>query len=133
MMDNLDIVRLVEDNGIELSFTQTERNPFMPGDNSDMDHWLCTLTAPGVETFDFYVSTAGDVRIDDTLAISVLVEDIKTYRGCPGYADFLLIMGLNDDDSRSDVEVAWAEMTRLAPLVEQVVGLADNVRPGIGL
>jgi hypothetical protein len=130
-----EIEELMESKGIAVAFAAADANPFMPGDNDDMRHWFCTLSADGVEAFDFYVSATEGPEMSGARAVAFVMEDVKVYRGCPGYADFLLLMGLGDDDSRADLAVAWSEMGRLTPLVESVFDLdreAAPAAPGMG-
>jgi len=125
-MEPGDIRRLMEERGLVLREAPTEANPFMPGDNSDMVHHYCTLSGGGIEAFEFYASTTPDIEPDAADLVAVLLEDVKAYRGCAGYADFMLVFGLSDDEGRADVELAWDELSRLAPLAEQVVAMANE-------
>ncbi|MBY3151291.1 hypothetical protein HFO56_02680 [Rhizobium laguerreae] len=126
-----DIRRLLDENSLSLSRAKTEANPFMPGDKGGMNHYFCTLSGAGIEHFEFYVSCTPDIEPIDVDMIDVLVKDIKAYRGCVGYEDFLRIFDLNDDEERADVVLAWRELARLAPLVEQVVELANDNRRAV--
>jgi hypothetical protein len=123
-----DISRLLDENSIVLAKAKTEANPFQPGDKSGMDHFFCTLSGPSIEHFEFYVSYTPDLQPGDADVIDVLIKDIKTYRGCVGYSDFLNVFGLSDDEDRADVRVAWQELGRLAPFVDQVAELAAHQR-----
>jgi hypothetical protein len=124
-----EIRRLLDENNLVLTTALTENNPFMPGEKGDMWHYFCTLSGDSVDHFEFYVSCTPDVEPKDVDVIDVLVKDIKTYRGCEGYEDFLRVFGLTDDEDRADIAVAWQELGRLAPLVDQVVELANDSRP----
>jgi hypothetical protein len=126
-----DIRRLLDENSLSLSTTKTEANPFQPGDMADKEgmlHYFCTLSGPGIDQFEFYASCTPDIEPDDVDIIEVVVNDVKAYRGCVGYEDFLRLFGLNDDEDRADVVLAWQELGRLAPLVEQVSELANDNR-----
>ncbi|MCZ7861221.1 hypothetical protein O9X98_07345 [Agrobacterium salinitolerans] len=123
-----EIGRLLDENNLVLTIAQTENNPFMPGEKEDMWHYFCTLSGSAIDNFEFYVSCTPDVEPKDVDVIDVLVKDIKTYRGCQGYEDFLRVFGLTDDEDRADIAVAWQELGRLAPLVDQVVELANDNR-----
>jgi hypothetical protein len=126
-----DIRRLLDENSLSLSRRKTESNPFQPGNPADkegMDHFFCTLSGPGIDQFEFYVSCTPDIEPRDVDMIEVVVKDVKAYRGCVGYEDFLRLFGLNDDEDRADVVLAWQELERLAPLVEQVSELANDNR-----
>jgi hypothetical protein len=130
-MTSEDIAELMEENGLVLKRAQTERNPFMPGEKSDMVHLYCTLSGGGIESFEFYFSHTEDMSPTDVDIVSLLVKDIKTYRGCAGYAEFMLVFSLTDDEDRADLAVAWEELGRLAPLVDRVLdlGTAPEVAP----
>lgn len=128
MMDTDGIRKLLDDNDLSLTVVRTEANPFMPGDTADLVHNYCTLSGNGIDSFEFYASTSPEIEPDLADLIEVLLRDVKAYRGCHGYADFLLIFGLDDGEDRADVTVAWTELERLAPLVEQVIDLANNNR-----
>jgi hypothetical protein len=127
-MNHQDIDQLLEDNSLVLTKNQTETNPFMPGEKDDMYHWFCTLSGPAIEHFEFYVSCTPEIDPTDTDMLNVLVKDIKTYRGCEGYEDFLKVFGIDDGEDRAEVALAWQELGRLAPLVEQVVELVNDDR-----
>jgi hypothetical protein len=116
-----DIRRLLDENSLSLSTTKTEANPFQPGDMADKEgmlHYFCTLSGPGIDQFEFYASCTPDIEPDDVDIIEVVVNDVKAYRGCVGY----------EDEDRADVVLAWQELGRLAPLVEQVSELANDNR-----
>ncbi|MDW9479077.1 hypothetical protein GOB57_10415 [Sinorhizobium meliloti] len=130
-MNPEDIRRLLDENSLVLTIAQTETNPYMPGDKEDMDHYFCTLSGASIAHFEFYVSCTADIELGDVDVIDVLVKDIKIYRGCDGYLDFLRVFGLTDDEDRADVVVAWQELGRLAPLVEQVVELGNDNRRNV--
>jgi hypothetical protein len=126
-----DIRRLLDENSLSLSMTRTETNPFQPGESADKEgmlHYFCTLSGPGIDQFEFYSSYTPDLEPNDVDIIEVVVNDVKAYRGCVGYEDFLRLFGLNDDEDRADVVLAWQELERLAPLVEQVSDLANDNR-----
>ncbi|MCS4089440.1 hypothetical protein [Rhizobium sp. BK176] len=123
-----DIRRLLDENSLSMSTTRTEANPFQPGDKAGMVHYFCTLSGPGIDQFEFYTSNTPDIEPGDVDMIEAVVNDVKAYRGCVGYEDFLRLFGLNDDEDRADVVLAWQELERLAPLVEQVADLANDNR-----
>lgn len=123
-----EIERLLDENSLVLTKTRTENNPFMPGEKDDMYHWFCTLSGPAIAHFEFYASCTPEVEPTDADMVDVLVKDIKAYRGCSGYEDFLKVFGIDDGEDRADVALAWQELGRLAPLVEQVVELANDNR-----
>lgn len=128
-MTSEDISAIIEANGLNLTRSKTETNPFMPGDKSDMEHFYCTLSGGGIDSFEFYFSHTDDVSPTDEDLVSLLVNDIKTYRGCSGYEEFLKVFKLNDDEDRADIALAWEELGRLAPLVDQVLDLANDNAP----
>lgn len=124
-----EISGLFETNGLSLTRTQTEANPFMPGDKDGLDHYYCVLSGGGIETFEFYFSHTPDLSPSDEELVGVLMTDIKAYRGCSGYEDFLRVFKLTDDEDRADVALAWDELGRLAPLMDQVLELANGAAP----
>lgn len=126
-----EIGALFDDNGLVLTRSRTESNPFMPGYKSDMDHYYCTLSGGGIDSFEFYFSHTSDLSPEDIDMVGVLVGDIKAYRGCAGYEDFLRVFKLSDDEDRADTVLAWEELGRLAPLVEQVLDLANDNAPAV--
>nr|WP_250807601.1 hypothetical protein [Neorhizobium tomejilense] len=123
------IADLFEENGLTLVRTATESNPFMPGGKEDLKHIYCTLSGGGIDSFEFYFSHTADLSPSDHEIVELLIKDIKTYRGCAGYAEFLLVFKLNDDEDRADLAVAWEELGRLAPLVKQVIDLDQTNAP----
>ncbi len=135
-MTQEEIGAVLDDNALSLTRTVTENNPFMPGEKKDLEHFYCTLSGPAIEPFEFYFSRSPGQEPDDATVISLLMKDIKTYRGCGGYEDFLRVFKLNDDEDRAELVIAWEELARLAPLVEQVAALGkanEPIAPSTGM
>lgn len=127
-MDHREIERLIDENSLALVANRTETNPFVPGVKDDMYHFFCTLSGPAIADFEFYSSCTPDLEPTPADMIETLISDVKVYRGCGGYEDFLRVFGLDDGEDRADVTIAWRELERLAPLVEQINELtADRV------
>lgn len=124
-----EITDAIERHAIEMSTGVATRNPFMPGDTSDMVHWFCNLSGHGLESFDFYLSFKGPAEPTLPAALHALSLDIKMYRGCAGYEDLLPILGLDDGEDRADLAVTWSELERLAPLLEQILDMAPEQAP----
>lgn len=129
----IDAAELLNAHGLAFKSHQVAENPYMPHDASDMRHWLCSLSGDAVEGFEFYVS-AGDGACPDApepaFALSLVMEDVRAFRECSGYADFARLIGVDDEDPAG--MVAWNEVSRLAPLVESLVESVPgrDARPG---
>ena len=118
-----DIQSIIDAHGLSFRCHEVEANPYMPQDSSDMRHWLCTVSGGPVEGFEFYVSLGEDAGLPRAeLALSLVLEDVRSFRECDGYADFARLIGVDEDDPAG--RVAWEEIARLAPLVEALAELS---------
>ena len=122
-----EIASVMSDAGMTLDVRAAERNPYISGEAEGMRHFLCELSGRRFESFDFYVSATPGTEMDDASIISLVLEDVKVYRGCPGYDDFLRLMGVDDGEDRTEAAVAWEEMERLAPLVDKAFPYANTL------
>lgn len=123
----LDVESIMTANGLSFGCHPVAENPFMPQDSRDLSHWFCTISGGPVEGFEFYVSVGEDVTDDQpsaALALSLVLEDVRSFRSCEGYSDFVRMIGLDETDPAG--AVAWEELGRLAPLVEALVELGEK-------
>lgn len=116
-----DINEFINSNEIEITFSPSDANPFMPGQNSDLDHWFCNLTTPNTNSFDFYFSATNDIKPEPEMVLARLIDDIDKYKECNGYSDFIALFDTSEGEGEAELAVAWAELERLAPLVEQLL------------
>lgn len=125
----LDPDTLMEANGLSFAASEVDGNPYMPQDSSDMRHWLCSVSGSGLPGFEFYVSLEADAATGPSasLALSLVIEDVRAYRECGGYSDFAKMIGIEDDDPAGGL--AWAEIGRLAPLAEAFLDLGSGSVP----
>lgn len=122
-MPEIDVAAIMEANGLSFSCHEVEANPYMPQDSSDMRHWLCYVSGGPIEGFEFYLSLGEDAGLPDArVALSLVLEDVRSYRECRGYADFARLIGIDEDDPAG--RVAWEEIARLAPLAEAFAALS---------
>lgn len=125
-----DFAEIIEANGLQFSTMQAETNPFIDQVDDADRHWFCTFSGHALPGFDFYVTTGadhGDVPPTAEFALELVAEDVRAYRECEGYADFARLMGVDDEDPQGFA--AFDEISRLAPLVEEVLGLDVSNRP----
>ena len=117
-----DMLSIIEANGLAFGCHEVEANPYMPQDSSDMRHWLCTVSGGAVDGFEFYVSLGEDAGHPDAqIALSLVLEDVRSFRSCTGYGDFARLIGVEEDDPAG--RVAWEELQRLAPIAESLAEL----------
>lgn len=117
-----DISEFINSNEIKITFSPSDDNPFMPGHKADLNHWFCNLTTPNSNSFDFYFSGTNDIKPEAEMVLSRLIEDIDKYKECNGYSDFIALFDTSEGEGDAELAVAWAELERLEPLVEQLIG-----------
>ena len=118
---------LIDAHGLVFSCHEVAENPFMPQDSDDLRHWFCTVSGGAVPGFEFYVSLgddAGGAEPSPSLAISLVMEDVRSFRACEGYADFAKMIGLDETDPSG--RVAWDEIERLAPMAEALADIGQK-------
>lgn len=125
----LEASALLAAHGLEFKCHAVGANPFMPQESSDLSHWLCSLSGGPLAGFEFYVSLGRDHagEPEAALALSLVAADVRSYRGCEGYADFARLIGIEDDDPSG--MPAWEEISRLAPAVEALFEGAPSSLP----
>lgn len=124
----IDLPSLIESNGLEFNAIPAASNPLMPQESADLSHWFCTLSGDAISGFDFYVSLGADYEGREPsleFALSLLIEDVRSYRGCEGYEDFARLLGIDDGDPEGDALcfAAYEELSRLSPLIDEVLDL----------
>lgn len=125
-----DFAAIIEANGLQFATMRAETNPFIDRvDEGDL-HWFCTFSGGAISGFDFYVTTGADHGEEPPtaeFALELVSEDVRAYRDCDGYADFARLMGVDDEDPQGFA--AFDEISRLSPLVEEVLDLDVAQRP----
>lgn len=119
-----DYAAIIETNGLQLSTMRAETNPFVNFVRDGDTHWFCTFSGDAVSGFDFYITTGagmGDEPPTAEQALSLVAQDVRAFRECDGYADFARLMGVDDEDPQGFA--TFDEISRLAPLVEEAIGL----------
>ena len=116
-----DINEFINSNEIEITFSPSDANPFMPGQKSDLDHWFCNLTTPNTNSFDFYFSITKGIKPEPEMVLARLIDDIDQYKECNGYSDFIALFDTSEGEGEAELAVAWTELERLVPLVEQLL------------
>jgi hypothetical protein len=127
-----DLVAIIEANDLQFRAIPAQTNPVMPQDTSDLTHWFCSMTGTAISGFDFYISLGesyGTEPPSAELALSLLLEDVRAYKECDGYADFARLIGVEDDDSDGQAQsyAAYEELSKLTPLMEEVLDLDGQV------
>ncbi|RDJ93070.1 hypothetical protein B4Q13_24490, partial [Lacticaseibacillus rhamnosus] len=90
---------VMEANGLSFSCHEVEANPYMPQDSSDLRHWLCSVSGGSLDGFEFYVSFGEEAGLPSAAsALALVLEDVRSYRECRGYADFARLIGVGEDD-----------------------------------
>lgn len=121
----LDVSTILDSNGLSFGCHEVDANPYMPQDSSDLRHWLCTVSGGAIDSFEFYVSLGEDTGGPDAqIALSLVLEDVRSFRSCSGYGDFARLLGIGEDDPAG--RVAWEEISRLAPFAEAFAGLSSS-------
>jgi hypothetical protein len=123
-----DIAAIIDANDLQFRSIPAQSNPVMPQDSGDMAHWFCTMTGSSISGFDFYISLGenfGGEPPSPELALSLLLEDVRAYKECEGYEDFARLLGIEDDDSDGQAQgyAAYEELSKLSPLMDEVLGL----------
>jgi hypothetical protein len=129
-----EVASIIEENNIVVTRNPASKNPFLVGDAEEFRHFFCSISGAGIDNFEFYFSESG-VSMTDAECIAMLISDINIYRGCAGYSEFLGVFGLVDGEDRAEIAIAWQELSRLAPLVDQIIELEGPTRksqPGSG-
>jgi hypothetical protein len=121
-----DIAAIIEANDLQFNAIPAAANPVMAQDSSDMNHWFCTITGTAISGFDFYVSLGesyGGEPPTQELALALIIEDVRAYKECAGYEDFARMLGIEDDDAEGQAQgyAAYEELSKLSPLVEEVM------------
>lgn len=121
-MPEVDVNAVMEANGLSFSCHEVEANPYMPQDSSDLRHWLCSVSGGSLDGFEFYVSFGEEAGLPSAAsALALVLEDVRSYRECRGYADFARLIGVGEDDPAG--RLAWEEVARLAPYAEAFAAL----------
>ena len=117
----LDSAKLIEDHNLQFKCMAVTKNPYMPHETEDLSHWLCSISGEVVAGFEFYVSLGSDYdnEPDADLALSLVLSDIRSYRECTGYDDFIKLIGIEENDPAG--RLAWEEISRLAPVLESLI------------
>lgn len=116
----MDIEDIIAAHAVVMSVEPAEANPSMPQGSDDMDHWRCVISAEAIEGFEVFVSFGKGyegVAPDLPTVLGLVLEDVRSYRGCEGYADFAAMLGLEEGESEPTVEAAWNELGRLSAAV----------------
>jgi hypothetical protein len=125
-----DFAAIIEANDLQFTTMRAEVNPFIDQVVEDDIHWFCTFSGGAISGFDFYVTTGadhGDEPPTAVFALELVAEDVRAYRDCDGYADFARLLGVDDDDPQGFA--AFDEISRLSPLIEEVLDLDVGHRP----
>lgn len=115
-----DIEKFIEENGITLTTSEVDFNPYLPHEAEDMKHCLCQLAGETLNNFEFYLSfvdTQEGYTPDATFVLERLLDDVRSFRDCQGYDDFARLLGIEDDDPSGIV--AFEEAGRLSNLLGQ--------------
>lgn len=116
---------LIEAHGLSFKSHEVGENPYMPQDSSDLRHWLCSVDGDGIDRFEFYISAGEDAcpgAPGAAFALSLVMDDVRAFRECAGYADFARLIGVDDEDPSG--AVAWNEVSRLAGIIEPLAQAA---------
>jgi len=121
------VEELIETNSLAVTVERSEGNPMMAQPCGDMDHWRCEVSGGGVEGFEFYVSLGADFGGRPPLpteALSHVVEDVRTFRDCAGYADFAALLGVEEGEDVPEAAAAWALLARLSASLASIESLS---------
>jgi len=121
------VEELIEANSLTVAVERAEANPMMAQPCEDMDHWRCEVSGGGVEGFEFYVSLGGDFAGQAPLpaeALSRVVDDVRAFRDCAGYADFATLLGIGDGEQSPEALAAWGHLARLSASIAAIESLS---------
>lgn len=117
----LDVSEALSDAGVAYSCVPAPSNPFLFG--GEGASWLCRLEGGPLECFEFHLTCADEP--DVSLAVNLLLLDVRAFRDCRGYADFARLLGIDEDDPSG--HGPWNEAARLSALAVPVEALLDGV------
>jgi len=118
---------LIASHSIAVVARPADENPHMPQPGDDLDHWRCTISAEGVDSFEVHVSlhpAYGGVPPRPALVLSLVMADVRAYRACDGYADFAALLGVEDGEDVPAAAAAWEELGRLSAAVAAIESLS---------
>jgi len=118
---------LISAHSIAVVVRPADENPHMPQRSDDLDHWRCTISADGLDAFEVHVSMHqdhGGVPPKPSVVLSLVMADVRTFRGCEGYADFAALLGIEDGGDDPAAVAAWEELGRLSAAVAAIESLS---------
>lgn len=118
---------LISAHSVAVVVRAADHNPLMPQPSGDLDHWRCTISAEGVDSFEVHVSLHpdhGGAPPAPAVVLSLVMADVRSYRECDGYAQFAALLGLDDGDEDPAIVSAWEGLGRLSEAIAAIESLS---------